>query len=198
VQSHDDDTLRFYAEHALTYAAAGEGRTNHHLDAFLDRLPPGARVLELGCGGGRDAAHILGRGFDVVATDGSPELAAIATARLGRSVRVLRFDELADVAAYDGVWASACLLHVRADHLAPVLALVRRALRPGGRFAASYKAGDGEGRDRFGRYFNFPSRQALEAAYAEAGPWTSIRIEHADGGGYDRIQRTWLMVEAVR
>ncbi len=195
--AHDDATLRFYAENAVAYAAR-EDEAWPALDRFLDALPAGARVLELGCGDGRDAERMLDRGFDVRPTDGSPELAAIAAVRLGRAVDVLRFDALDEVAAYDAVWASACLLHVPAERLADVLARIRRALRPGGRFAASYKAGDGEGRDTLGRYYNFPTAAGLEHAYTAAGPWSALTLTQAPGGGYDGVERTWLLVDTVR
>lgn len=196
--SEDEPTLRFYTDNAEAYAAAGERPPSPALDAFLDSLPPDARILELGCGGGRDAAHMLARGFDVTPTDGTPALAELAERRLGRPVLVLRFDDLEADAAYDAVWADACLLHARADQLTGVLTRVRRALRPGGRFAASYKEGETEGRDRFGRYFNFPTRAGLEAAYAAAGPWARLRVRSSEGGGYDGVTRVWLQVEAVR
>ena len=151
---HDPATLNFYAAEAPVYAASGPGGTSRRLAGFLARLGPGARILELGCGGGRDAAAMLAAGFEVDATDGSPALAAEAERRLGRSVRVMRFDELAAVEEYDAVWAAACLLHVPRAGLSGVLARVRRALRPGGLHHASYKAAGAEGRDRFGRLFN--------------------------------------------
>ena len=54
-------------------------------------------------------------------------------------------------------WANACLLHVPRDELAGVLGLIRRALKPAGTFYASYKTGDGAGRDTLNRYYNYPS-----------------------------------------
>ena len=55
------------------------------------------------------------RGFDVTPTDGSPEMAEVASRRLGRPVGTLLFHDLDEVEAYDGVWANACLLHVPRD-----------------------------------------------------------------------------------
>lgn len=95
--------------------------------------------------------------------DGSAGLARIAQTRLGRPVRVQLFEDIEDEAAFDGVWANASLLHVPTPGLPQVLGRVRRALKPGGLFHASYKAGQGEGRDTLGRYFNFPSE-------ADCGP----------------------------
>ena len=58
-------------------------------------------------------------------------------------------DDLADPAApgtpYDGVWANACLLHVRREDLPAVLGRLAEATRRGGLLYASFKEGDGEG-----------------------------------------------------
>ena len=141
---------------------------------------------------------MLAAGFDVTPTDGSAGLAAEAEKRLGRPVRLMRFEELDAEAAYDAVWASACLLHVPEDALADVLGRIRRALKPGGRCFASFKSGEGGDRDSLGRYYNFPSRAALEAAYGESGPWSEVAIDQGEGGGYDGVARTWLFVVATR
>ena len=65
-------------------------------------------------------------------TDGSPEMAAVASRHLGRTVETLLFHDLDAVEAYDGVWANACLLHVPRPELADILARIWRALKPAG------------------------------------------------------------------
>jgi SAM-dependent methyltransferase len=192
IGADDPDTLAFYAAEAPVYVASGPGGASRHLAAFLDRLAPGARILELGCGGGRDAAAMLARGFDVDATDGTAAMTAKAEARIGRPVRVLRFEQLDAVAAYDAVWAHASLLHVPRPALPDLLAAIHRALRPGGLHFASYKSGGAEGRDRFGRYFNYPSPEELGAAYARSAPWEVLARVEEMGGGYDGRQGPWL------
>ncbi|MGY4507222.1 SAM-dependent methyltransferase [Bradyrhizobium sp. USDA 3650] len=117
---------------------------------------------------------MLAEGFSVRATDGSPEMAEIASQRLGHAVEAMRFDQLDAHEAYDGVWASACLLHVPRDELAGILARVHRALRPSGVFYASYKMGEDDGRDSLGRYYNYASPEWLEATYANAGRWITL------------------------
>jgi SAM-dependent methyltransferase len=194
----DSETLRFYADQAEAYAARARTAPAARLAGFLDRLPPGAAILELGCGNGMDAAEMLRRGFMVDATDGAPEMAAQAARHLGRPVRVMPFHELDAEAAYDGAWANACLLHVPWSGLPAVLRGIHRALRPGGLFYASYKAGGGEGRDGLGRYYNYPGRAALEAAYGEAAPWSGLVLEDASGAGYDGIATPWLHALAWR
>lgn len=192
IGADDPETLAFYAAEAPVYAASGPGGASRYLAAFLDRLAPGARILELGCGGGRDAEAMLARGFDVDPTDGVAEMAAKAAARIGRRVRVLRFEELAAVDAYDAVWAHASLLHAPRPALPALLAAIHRALRPGGLHFASYKSGGAEGRDRFGRYFNYPSRDELAEAYARSAAWDVLATEEGPGGGYDGRQGPWI------
>jgi hypothetical protein len=70
---------------------------------------------------------MIAAGFQVDPTDGTPEIAQKAQARLNRPVRVMRFDELDAEAAYDAIWANASLLHVRRHDLPAVLRLVFRA-----------------------------------------------------------------------
>lgn len=190
----DEQTLDFYARNAAEYARHVEGPTAR-LSGFLAALPARARILELGCGNGRDSLQMLAEGFDVDPTDGSPQLAAEAERRLGRTVRVLRFVDLDAEQAYDGIWACASLLHEPAASLPAVLARIHAALRPGGVFVASFKAGSGEGRDRLGRYFNYPSPEMLAQIYEAAG-WDHPLIEQQPGTGYDARPTQWLWVTA--
>ena len=196
MRSLDAETLNFYAAEAETYALQARAAKSKRLDPFLAALPAGAKILELGCGGGQDSLVMLTRGFDVTSTDGSPEMAKQAEQLLGRPVAVLPFDQLEERDIYDGVWANACLLHVPRPELAAVLFRIHRALKPDGIFYASYKAGMADGRDRFQRYYNYPSRDWLISQYAPLG-W-SFEIDENIGGGYDGEKTEWLHVTAIR
>ncbi|WP_439497658.1 class I SAM-dependent methyltransferase [Bosea sp. (in: a-proteobacteria)] len=193
----DPATLDFYANEADAYAARGQEANRSWLDRFGSALPPGGHVLELGCGAGQDSEALLFRGFDVTPTDGSPELAARAAQRLGRPVPTLLFEDLVAKQAFDGIWANACLLHVPREALPAIIGRVQAALKPGGVFYASFKAGGAEGRDRFGRYYNYPSKEWLPAAYGPVG-WREIEISQEAGSGYDREPTDWLHVLAIK
>ena len=194
----DEATLQFYRNNADAYAKREITSRHARLTAFLALLPPGAAILELGCGAGGDTAEMLARGFDVRPTDGSPEMASVAAKRLGRPVETLLFHELDAVEAYDGVWANACLLHVPRDQLASVLSLIRRALKPGGVFYASYKEGETGGRDTLDRYYNYPSQDWLRATYAEAGSWSALSMERGEVRGFDDKMASMLFVVAQK
>lgn len=194
--SFDPATLRFYADEAPDYHANSTEGINCDLPGFLERLPIASWILELGCGGGRDAEYMERMGFIVDPTDGVAAMAAIAARRIGRAVRIMRFDELEAVAAYDAVYASYSLLHVPRAALSGVLARIRTALKPGGWHMATYKSGGEEGRDDLGRYFNYLSRDQAEAFYRGAGPWQLLELTHGAGPGYKGRRSPWVNVIA--
>ena len=189
--STDPDTIAFYQARAPHWVFHSGAAHSHQLGDFLDRLPAGAAVLELGCGGGRDAAHIRQRGFIVDATDATPALVKRANEAFNLGARVMAFHELEAEAVYAGVWAHASLLHCPRAALPDVLARIHRALLPGAWFFSSYKLGHGEGRDLLGRLHNFPSADWLIATTTAAG----FVIESQDiyaGKASDGTQRDWI------
>ncbi len=195
--AQDNQTLRFYAREAAAYTSRNQAPIHSHIEAFLSSLPAGAAILELGCGGGRDSAFMISKGFNVCPTDGTPEIAAAAERRLGIPVATLLFGELDAESRFDGIWANACLLHVPRIELSSVLARIHSALKVAGRFYASFKAGDIDGRDQFCRYYNYPSKDWLRELYA-AFAWESVSIEADRGGGYDKKPTDWLHVTTIK
>lgn len=193
----DPATIAFYREQAPHYTLSFGQAPSRHLDRFLDRLAPGARVLELGCGGGRDSARMRERGFDLDATDGTPAMVRKANERFDVGARVLRFEDLDVQSAYDAVWAHACLIHVARADFPDILARIHSALEPQGWHFANFKLGDGEGRDPLGRLHNFPDRAWLVKQYGTAG-FSLVTDEVYRGKGADGVQRDWIGLTVQR
>lgn len=194
----DPATIAFYQARAPHYVLRFGDSHSHQLDAFLDRLAPGAAVLELGCGSGRDAARMKERGFAVDATDATPAMVAKANERWNLGARVMAFHELEAEAAYAAVWAHASLLHCPREGLPDVLTRIDRALVPGGWFFASYKLGADEGRDSFGRFYNFPDADWLAAQYAAIPGWRIVATDTYTAGGFDNVERDWIDIIASK
>jgi len=119
---------------------------------FVDFLPPGARILDAGCGSGRDVKAFSEMGFDVEAFDASAELVALARQLSGKPVVQMRFQDVDAIERYDGIWCCASLLHVSDTELPEVMTKLAIALKPGGVWYLSFKHGRGE-REKDGRRF---------------------------------------------
>ncbi len=72
-------------------------------EMFLNLLPHGGRILDFGCGSGRDILEFLKRGYQVDATDGSTEMCKLTTEYTGILVRQMLFQELNEIEKYDGI-----------------------------------------------------------------------------------------------
>ena len=148
-----DQTLRFYdtytddfVERTMASDMAGpQGR-------FLAYIRPGGRILDLGCGAGRDSKAFQDSGSQVEAVDGSAEFVRIASEYTGINVRRMLFQDLDEVERYDGIWACSSILHLPCAELEEVLGKMARALRRRGIVYTSFKYGTEEG-GRSGRYF---------------------------------------------
>ena len=120
-------------------------------DKFLKVLS-GKRVLDFGCGSGRDTKYFIEAGLDVVAIDGSEELCRSASVYTGIQVKHMLFQDLDEVDRYDGIWACSSILHLPKDELKIVFSKMINALSSNGIIYTSFKYGDFEG-ERNGRFF---------------------------------------------
>ena len=120
-------------------------------DKFL-KLLTGKKVLDFGCGSGRDTKYFLESGFDVTATDGSEELCKSASTYTGIQGKHMLFQDLNEADCYDGIWACSSILHLSKDELRIVINKMSRALKPNGIIYTSFKYGNFEG-ERNGRFF---------------------------------------------
>lgn len=149
----DPGTRAFYDRDPEGYASTTFGGDVSPIRArFVRLLNPGARILDLGCGSGRDTLDFIGEGFDVTAVDGSGGMCRVASERIGLRVRNVDFTELDYGSEFDGVWACASLLHLRPGELPHVLSLIRAALVDGGVLYMSFKRGRFSGM-RDGRWY---------------------------------------------
>jgi SAM-dependent methyltransferase len=156
-------TLAYYDAHAEEFVErTAPIDLSAAYEPFLALLPPGAHILDAGCGSGRDTREFLAKGFKVTAFDGSKRLADIAKATTGQSVLHLRFDQITFDGEFDAVWACASLLHLPDDVIEDALDRLIFALSPGGVLFMSFKMGSGAVTDN-GRYTSLMSDDRLAA-----------------------------------
>ena len=148
-----DVTIEYYNRNAARFLEDTAGVEFTEIqNAFLNLLPEGARILDFGCGSGRDALKFLKRGYQVEATDGSEEMRRAAAELTGLAVRQMLFQELDEKEKYDGIWACSSILHLSKPELGDVLGRMTAALKINGVIYTSFKYGVFEG-ERNGRYF---------------------------------------------
>jgi SAM-dependent methyltransferase len=163
---------------------------------FLPLVKPGGRILDAGCGSGRDTLAFIQRGYAVDAFDGSAEMARRASALAGIPVSQMMFEELLEAAPcgqYDGVWCCASLLHLDRNILPAVLAMLLNALVPGGAMYLSFKHGDTD-RDKDGRRFTDLTEEGLRRMLE---PVDRCRLVDIWLTGDQRIGRTDTWLNAV-
>ncbi|ADC64052.1 class I SAM-dependent methyltransferase [Allochromatium vinosum] len=156
-------TIDYYDTHAAAFFAETRDVDMEPLYArFLAHVQPGGRLLDAGCGSGRDTRAFLERGYAVTAFDASPTLATLASAHCGIEVETRRFQEVEWLDTFDGIWACASLLHVPLSELPEAVRRLARALKPTGVLYASFKYGSGE-REHHGRRFTDLDEDRLTA-----------------------------------
>lgn len=128
---------------------------------FTEKLPAGVRILDLGCGSGRDSLAFKEMGFDVHAIDGSSELVKYCKTFLGDNVSCATFEDFDSYLKFDGIWACASLIHVERDSLDAVILKYTKMLNENGVFYMSFKSRD-EDYSRDGRSFTCFTKESLE------------------------------------
>ena len=154
--------IGYYSNNAIEYceetSAIDVGNLYY---PFLNYLSPGARILDLGCGSGRDSKAFREMGYDVTSVDGSPEIADWARAFTGHPVFVKDFQHIDFNAEYDGVWASASLLHCHRDKLQDVIRKIMESLKDEAVAYMSFKWGEFSSVDDRGRQFTNQTTNSL-------------------------------------
>lgn len=159
-------TLEYYQHHADDFFNSTVNVDMGSLyTPFLERIPKGGRILDAGCGSGRDSKAFLQQGYRVEAFDATAEMAKLASQHTGLPVKQMTFSDVDAVNRYDGIWCCASLLHVSAAELPDAMAKLARALKPGGIWYVSFKHGDGE-RVKDGRRFTDLNEQRLNTLLA--------------------------------
>lgn len=166
----DPKTIAFYDNAAERYANLTDtGRPSDMLLAFMGLLPAAARVLDLGCGPARASVHMRNAGHYPDPVDASRGMVELANETHAINARLLTFDEVDMVAAYDGVWANFSLLHAPRADVPRILSALYHALVPDGVLHIAVKTGTGEARDKIDRLYTYFTVPELNHLLATAG-----------------------------
>lgn len=187
-------TLADYARRAAQYR---DGTRDHDVSQNIAELlrhlegSPPFRILDLGCGPGRDLKTFRDLGHEAVGLEGLPEFAAMAKKDTGCEVLEQDFLKLdLPAASFDGIFANASIFHVPTQELPRVLEALRAALKPRGVLFCSIPHGnnqEGWNRGRYGAFLDWETWRGLLIA---AG-FTELNHYYRPAG-LPRAQQPWL------
>lgn len=137
------DTIEYYNTYADEYCAATRNVDMSALYAEFEKyLKPGYKILDLGCGLGRDSKYFYDKGYEVVAADPSTEMCKKTRELVPIDVLELRAEDLEFENEFDAIWACASLLHVNANDMESVLKKAVRSVKNAGIIYVSWKNAD--------------------------------------------------------
>lgn len=175
----DRETIAVYDAKVEDYVKLTERLTpGASLLRFINAVPPGGTVLDLGCGPGEAARAMAVAGLNATALDASEGMISLVRKIPKVTAVHADFDWLNHSAAFDGIWANFSLLHTTRETFPNYLDAVAKALKPGGIFHLGMKLGEGAHRDAMGRFYVYFTRSEFELMLLERG----FEILHAKEG----------------
>ncbi len=194
-------TLAYYEHNATQlhkrYNGADVAQLHKQLSTYFSK---GARILDVGCGSGRDANFMLSAGYDVLAIDASSAMVLGATNKFpglsGRCYTVMIPNELSEIKqdSFDGIYSIAMLMHLKEDEIEKALLGFIRLLVGGGIlfFSVCLSRGDkiSDDFDRDGRRFTLREKKWWQTLCQSCG-YVNIKSD-ITSDGLHREEIEWL------
>ena len=138
----DSSTLDYYSAHAAQVAQRYEEVPSSLGPRFASSFLAGGRVLDVGCGSGRDLAELALQGFDPFGVDGTPEFVELAQQYHPELKGKVTHGLLPDFPVpfggdFDGVLCCAVLMHIDSTELFNAALNIKRCLKVNGRLLIS-------------------------------------------------------------
>ena len=185
-------TIKYYNDNARKFCADTLSVSMaEHYARFEDHLRPGARILDAGCGSGRDASYFKGKGYQVEAFDASEEMVQYSSAWTGVAVRQATFLDFQASGRFDAIWACASLLHIGRPEITLALQRLVDSLQIGGVMYMSFKYGNEE-YAKEGRLFNCYDEASFTDLIAKFSSLSILELYKSADARIDRSGEFWL------
>ncbi len=198
----DTATLSYYSHHAHAVAQRYEEVTSPLASRFASTFLPGGRILDIGCGSGRDMAELHRQGYQPFGVDATPELVALAQQAHPELTRRIHPGALPDLGLpfngeFDGVLCSAVLMHIDTTDLLTAALSIKNCLKVNGRLLISIPThradADEQERDAHGRLFKAYSSGYLRLIFERLGFTLMDQWENEDA--MNRQGVNWVTVD---
>jgi 2-polyprenyl-3-methyl-5-hydroxy-6-metoxy-1,4-benzoquinol methylase len=149
---------------------------------FVSLLPPGASVLDVGCGNGAQSVEFAQAGLDVTGFDVAEKMIGLAKKKVPSGKFFVR--DVYDIATvsgfFDAIYAQAVLLHLPRKDVPEILAELMKKLKPSGILYVAVKEKRANGPDEdikhednygyvYERFFSYFTLSELRAWFREIG-----------------------------
>ena len=200
----DQSTLEYYSDNAAQVAERYESVVSDLSAHFVDSFSKGGKILDIGCGSGRDLAVLHQLGFDCYGVDPTPEFVAIAQRTHPELVGRIELGELPDLKTpfggdFDGVLCSAVLMHIDIEQLSATSAAIKSCLKQGGRllYSVPSKRLDvvASNRDANGRLFIPDQASRLNSLFSSIGFKEIASWNNSDSMGRDSVEWVSVLLE---
>lgn len=200
----DQQTVNYYSKNAQTIAERYESVVSSLSASFTEAFKPKSKLLDVGCGSGRDLALLSTQGHDCYGIDAAPELVAIC-----QSLHPELKGRVNDAALpnfsppfggeFDGVLCSAVLMHISENELVPSAISIKRCIKRHGRllYSVPSKRLDvvTENRDANGRLFIPDQSDRLQTIFEQLGFTLISRWSSHDSLGRDSVEWVSVLME---
>ena len=197
----DQRTLKYYAENAYQVAERYESVVSDLSAHFADSFSKGGKVLDIGCGSGRDLAVLHKLGYDCYGVDPVLEFVEIAQRIHPELENRIALGKLPDLQVpfngnFDGVLCSAVLMHIDIEQLPATATAIKSCLKVGGRLLYSVPSKRLDvvisNRDLNGRLFIPDQADRLNSLFSSIGFNEIASWNNSDSMGRDSVE--WISV----
>lgn len=197
----DVATVNYYSRNAQIVAERYESVVSSLSESFQDAFKANSKLLDIGCGSGRDLALLVSFGHDCFGLDATPEFVELCQKLHpelnGKIVQgaLPNFDPPFG-GQFDGILCSAVLMHISEEQLIPAAVSIKGCLKQNGRllYSVPCKRLDvvTENRDANGRLFIPDQSDRLQTIFEDLGFSLIFKWINADSMGRDSVE--WISV----
>ncbi len=194
----DKTTIDVYNARATDYIKlTATSKPDAALQGFIDSLPMGAFVLDLGCGPAQASAHMRAAGLRPDPIDASQSMVDLANDTYDIGARLGTFDDITGQDLYEGVWANFSLLHADPESLPKNIAALATVLKPEGVFHIGMKVGAGQSRDSIDRLYTYVGVQELRDMFENNG-LTIVHTSEGEEAGLSGDVSPFVLMRAIK
>jgi SAM-dependent methyltransferase len=197
----DKGTVNYYSQNAQTVAERYESVVSSLSNSFEEAFKPRSRLLDIGCGSGRDLALLASLGHEGFGVDATPEFVTLSQSLHPELKGKVLHAALPDFeppfgGGFDGILCSAVLMHIAESELVPAALTIKRCLKDHGRFLYSVPSKRldvvTENRDANGRLFVPDQSDRLQKIFEQLNFSLISKWDNADSLGRDSVE--WISV----